>query len=180
MPPDFSRFGFDEDHPGARFLADHAFQLEAGRGLLTLADGLPNAAKHDVAPRLIQIFAAAWTGHVCFHEQVLCPLLRRRYGEQQHEPMAIFERQHADIKFAHDELAETLHMVETGTVASDALAYLLRNVAERQRDHLETERAFFLPAIPDVLFPTERKTYLEWVASNPWPLASEKFGWAGR
>ena len=104
------------------------------------------------------------------------PLLKRRYGDQQCERMAIFKRQHADISFANDELAETLRMVEMGTVGSDALAYLLRNVAERQRDHLETERAFFLPAIPDVLFPIERKRYLEWAASNPWPLASEKFG----
>jgi hypothetical protein len=176
MSSDFRKVSFDEDHPGARFLADHVFQLEAGRGLLALADGLPNAAKHHVAPRLIRIFADAWTGHVCFHEQVMYPLLKRRYGDQQCERMAIFERQHADISFANDELAETLRMVEIGTVGSDALAYLLRNVAERQRDHLETERSFFLPTIPEVLFPIERKTYLEWVASHPWPLTNEKFG----
>jgi len=156
-----------------REVADHVFQLEAGCGLLALADGLPNVAQ--CCP-LIPIFADAWRRRVCFHEQVMYPLLKRRHGDQQCERMAIFERQHADINFANDELAETLHILEIGTVGSDALACLLRNDAERQRDHLETERAFFLLAIPEVLFPIERKTYLEWVASNPWPLTNEKFG----
>ena len=162
---------FDEDHPGARFLADHALQLEVCRGLLALADGLPKAADHNHAQRLIEIFSAAWVGHVRFQEEVIYPLLERRPNEEQCRCAALFDRQHSEIQFANDEVVEMLRMTRSSKAASDALAYLLRHVAERRRDHVEAEHVLLLPALRQALAPIERKTYLEWAAANPLPFA---------
>lgn len=162
---------FDEDHPGARFLADHALQLEVCRGLLALADGLPKTADHNLTQRLIEIFNAAWLGHVRFQEEVICPLLKRRHGGGQWECAALFDRQHSEIRFANDELVETLRVAVSSGAASDALAYLLRHVSERRRDHIEAEHVLLLPVLREALAPIERKTYLEWAAANPLPFA---------
>lgn len=162
---------FDEDHPGARFLADHALQLESCRGLLALADGLPKAAEYNLAQRLIEIFNAAWVGHVRFQEEVIYPLLKRRHGDRQCRCAALFDRQHIEIGFANNELAEALGVAGSSAGRSDALAYLLRHVAERRRDHIEAEQILLLPILPQTLAPIERKTYLEWAAANPLPFA---------
>ncbi|CAA2139222.1 hypothetical protein HYPP_01346 [Hyphomicrobium sp. ghe19] len=162
---------FDEDHPGARFLADHALQLEVCRGLLALADGLPKTADHNLTQRLIEIFNAAWLGHVRFQDEVICPLLKRRRGEGQWGCAALFDRQHSEIRFANDELVETFRGAVSCGAASDTLAYLLRHVSERRRDHIEAEHVLLLPVLREAIAPIERKTYLEWAAANPLPFA---------
>ncbi len=166
-----SASNFDEDHPGARFLADLALQLEACRGLLALADGLPKAADYNLAQRLIEIFNAAWVGHVRFQEEVIYPLLKRRLREEQCRSAALFDRQHKEIQFADDEVVDTLRMARSSEAASDALSYLLRLVAERRRDHIEAEQVLLLPVLPQMLTPIERKMYIEWAAANPLPFA---------
>lgn len=162
---------FDADHPGARFLADQALQLEACQGLLALADGLPKAADHSLAQRLIEIVNATWVGHVRFQDEVIYPLLKRREVEGQCRCAALFDRQHSEIRFANDELAETVRVAGFSEGAGDALAYLLRHVAERRRDHIEAEQVLLLPVLPQTLAPFERKAYLEWAAANPLPFA---------
>jgi len=162
---------FDAEHPGARFLADQALQLEACQGLLALADGLPKAADHSLAQRLIAIFNATWLGHVRFQEEVIYPLLKRRGMQAQCRCVALFDRQHSEIRFANDELAESVLVAGSSAGTGDALAYLLRNVAERRRDHIEAEQVLLLPVLPQTLAPVERKAYLEWAAANPLPFA---------
>ncbi len=168
----YKTFGFDEDHPGARFLADHAMQKEVCRSHLALADELPEALSHPTGKRLIQIFRGSWEAHVRLYEDVISPLLLRSCDDAQRCLCAThLPDQHVAIARANEELAQTAAEVASGASTVDGLAYLLRKIAERRNDHIMAERLLVIPALPLALAPFERESYRQWVTQNPWPIS---------
>lgn len=162
----------DNEHPAARFTADCALQLDICASLLAVADSLPgslNTTTIDILSKLVQ---STWEAHLKLLGEVILPLITRRH-ENITDVQKLFTpltRQHIEISSLNDELAECFEMVAQGeSVESSMLGFLIRNAAERRREHVEWEKALLGPLLPKVITPAERQAYAEWVAANPWP-----------
>ncbi|MBS0251742.1 MAG: hypothetical protein JSR78_11845 [Proteobacteria bacterium] len=162
----------DSEHPEARFAADYALQLDICASLLAVADSLPgslNTTTIDILSKLVQ---STWEAHLKLLGEVILPLVARRH-ESISDVQKLFTpltRQHIEISSLNDELTECFEMIARGEpVESGMLGFLIRNAADRRREHVDWEKALLSPLLPKILSPTERQVYAEWAAANPWP-----------
>ncbi|MFT3732182.1 MAG: hypothetical protein QM780_12320 [Hyphomicrobium sp.] len=160
----------DAEHPAARFAADCALQLDICKSLLAVADSLPgslNPTTIDVLSKLVQ---STWSSHLTLQSQAILPLISQRH-EHLHERFVPLTRQHIEISGINDELVECFDMVSSGEhVDRGMLGYLIRNAAERRREHVDWEKVLLGPLLPQTLSPAERQRFSDWVAANPWPV----------
>jgi hypothetical protein len=163
---------FDSEHPGARFAADCTLQLEVCKSLLSLADSLPNVVDRVAMGHLAKVVPLTWTAHVAFQSEVVLPLLKRRH-EGESDVLKCFvrlEQQHVEVAGVNDELLEQLEAAARGeAIDSEVFAYVLRNAADRRREHVEWEKLLLGWLFPRALAPIERQTFLAWSLANPWP-----------
>jgi hypothetical protein len=169
---------FDSEHPGARFVVDCELQLEVCKSLLSFADSLPNNLDRVAMQHLVKALPLTWTAHVAFQTEVVLPLLKRRH-EGEADVLSCFdhlEQQHVEIAGANDELLDQLEAVARGeAVDSEVLAYVLRNAADRRRQHVEWEKLLLGWMFPQALAPIERQAFLAWTLANPWPFKGIRF-----
>lgn len=162
----------DSEHPAARFAADCTLQLDICKSLLAVADTLPGAPNTTTIAILSKLLHPTWTAHLKLLGDVILPLIARRH-ENISDVQKLFSpltRQHIEISSLNDELAECFEMVAQGeAVDSSMLGFLIRNAAERRREHVDWEQALLGPLLPKVLTPAERQVYAAWATANPWP-----------
>ncbi|MBS0233243.1 MAG: hypothetical protein JSR99_07130 [Proteobacteria bacterium] len=162
----------DAEHPAARFAADCALQLDICASLLAVADRLPGSLNVTTLDVLSKLVPATWSSHLALIGEAILPLVERRH-EGMHDLHTRFTplgRQHIEISGINDELIECFGMITRGEpVEQGMLGYLIRNAAERRREHVEWEQALLGPLLPQTLTPTERKVFLKWTSANPWP-----------
>lgn len=162
----------DSEHPAARFAADSAMQLDICKSLLAVADTLPGSPNTTTIAILSKLLHSTWAAHLKLIGDVIVPLIARRH-EGVYDVQRLFNpltRQHIEISSLNDELAESFEMVVQGeAVASSMLGFLIRNAAERRREHVDWEQALLGPLLPKILTPAERQVYADWAAANPWP-----------
>jgi hypothetical protein len=162
----------DGEHPAARFEADCALQLDVCKSLLAVADRLPEAINAQTLAVLSVLVPTTWTSHLTLQGEAILPLIARRHEESvsfqsRFQPLA---RQHIEISGINDEIVECFGMLERGeTVETGMFGYLIRNAAERRREHIDWERVLLGPLLPQNLTPIERQTYLAWASAHPWP-----------
>ncbi len=162
----------DAEHPAARFAADCALQLDICRSLLAVADSLPGALNVQALEVLSKLVPATWASHLTLQGEAILPLIARRQEgvENFQSRFAPFARQHIEISGINDELVECFAMVARGEpIEQGMLSYLIRNAAERRREHIDWERVLLAPLLPQTLTPDERRGYLNWASANPWP-----------
>ena len=173
---------FDSEHPGARFAADCALQLEVCKSLLSLADSLPNNLDRVAMGHLAKAVPLTWAAHVAFQTEIVLPLLKRRH-EGETDVLSCFvhlEQQHVEVAGVNDELLEQLEAVVRGEpVDSEVFAYVLRNAADRRREHVEWEKLLLGWLFPQALAPIERQAFLAWTLANPWPFKGIHLGGVG-
>jgi hypothetical protein len=165
----------DAEHPAARFAADCTLQFDICRSLLAVADRLPHALNVQALEVLSKLVPATWTSHLALQADAILPLITRRQ-DRAAEPFlsrfAPFAQQHIEISGVNDELVECFGMISRGEpLERGMLGYLIRNAAERRREHVDWERVFLAPLLPQSLAPEERRNYQDWAAANPWPYA---------
>jgi hypothetical protein len=171
---------FDSEHPAARFAVDGALQLELCRSLLDLAEHLPGRPDREGIAYCLKVLPSTWEAHVAFQSEAAFPLLKRRYEGDRDvlKCLGRLERHHIEIAGANDELIEQLvHVLNGEIVDCEMLGYLIRNAAERRREHVEWEQSFLNSLFPRLLVPLERQAFLAWSSANPWPLkGTEELG----
>lgn len=167
----------DAEHPATRFAADCALQLDVCKSLLAVADVLPGSMNTKTIDVLTKLVPSTWTSHLTLQGGAILPLITRRGGclpdlESRLAPLA---RQHIEISGINDELVECFNMVTRGeTIDSGMLGYLIRNAAERRREHVDWEQVLLGPLLPQTLTPAERQMFSNWTSANPWPFEGFK------
>lgn len=162
----------DSEHPGARFAADCALQLDICNSLLAVADSLPGPLNTTTIDILSKLLHSTWAAHLKLQGEVILPLIiQRQEGiSDVYKRFTPLTRQHIEISGLNDELAECFDMVTRGeTVESGMLGFLIRNAAERRHEHVDWEKTLLGPLLPKTLTPAERQAYSDWAAANPWP-----------
>jgi hypothetical protein len=162
----------DGEHPAARFAADCELQLDLCRSLLAVADSLPHSLNPATLEILSKLVPSTWTSHLALQGEAILPLVERRHEDffELHDRFAPLTRQHIEISGVNDELVDCFETVIRGEpIDSGMLGYLIRNAAERRREHVDWERALIGPLIPKTLTPIERKLFSDWASANPWP-----------
>ena len=147
------------EHPAARFAVDGALHLELCKSLLDLAEHLPGRLDREGIAYFLKVLASTWEAHVAFQSEAAFPLLKRRYEGDRDvlKCLGRLERQHIEIAGSNDELIEQLvHVLNGETVDCEMLGYLIRNAAERRREHVEWEQSFLNSLFPRLLMPLER------------------------
>lgn len=162
----------DVGHPAARFAADCTLQVDICKSLLAVADSLPGPFDATTIEVLSKLLQPTWNSHVAFQSQVLVPLIERRHeslADLSHR-VAPLSRQHIEISGINDEVAEYFDMIACGEeVEAEMFGYLIRNAAERRREHVDWEMVLLGPLLPHILTPAERHMFSDWAAANPWP-----------
>jgi hypothetical protein len=162
----------DSGHPAARFAADCALQLDICQSLLAIADKLPGSVSTTTIDVISNLLQTTWTSHLTLQKNMLLPLIQRRHQEVGTETgrFAPLTKQHIEISGINDELIECFRMFARGeAIDAETLGYLIRNAAERRREHVEWEKSLLAPLLPEILTPVERRIFSEWAAANPWP-----------
>lgn len=162
----------DFEHPAARFGADCVLQLDVCKSLLAVADSLPGSLNATTLDVLSNLVPATWTSHLALIGEAILPLIAHRHQGMHdlHTRFAPLTRQNIEISGINDELVECFGMIARGEKVEDGmLGYLIRNAAERRREHVDWEQVLLGPLLPRTLTPAERKMFLTWVSENPWP-----------
>lgn len=170
---------FDGEHPATRFAADCALQLEVCKSLLALADGLPKNLNRGAMVHLAKIVPLTWSAHTAFQAQGAFPLLKHRNDCDTGllDCFARLEKQHVEVAGVDDELLEQMAAVARGeAVEPDVFAYVIRNAAERRREHVEWEMLLLGKLFPMNLTPIERESFRLWASANPWPIEGLESG----
>lgn len=169
---DHATWTADSEHPAARFAADCALQLDICKSLLAVADSLPGSLNATIIDILSKLLRATWTSHLTLEGDVILPLIERRHEGicGLHDRFAPLTQQHIEISGVNDELIDCFDMIERGeSVDSAMLGFLLRNAAERRREHVDWEKVLLGPLLPQTLTPVERQMFSAWASANPWP-----------
>lgn len=169
---DHARGNTDAEHPAARFAADCALQLDICKSLLAVADSLPRSLNAKTIDVLSKLVPTTWNSHLTLQAEVILPLIAQRHDDfaSLHSRFAPLTRQHIEISGVNDELVECFGMVSRGEAVEEGmLGYLIRNAAERRREHVDWEQVLVGPLLPRTLTPSERKMFLDWAGANPWP-----------
>jgi hypothetical protein len=164
---------FDGEHPASRFAADCALQLEVCKSLLALADSLPNNLSPQAMAHLARVVPLTLCAHTAFQAESAFPLLKRRNDCDTGllDCFARLEKQHVEVASADDELLEQMAAAMRGeTIDPEVFAYVIRNAAERRREHVEWEMLLLGKLFPINLTPAEREGFRRWASANPWPI----------
>lgn len=162
----------DLEHPAARFAADCALQLDVCKSLLAVADSLPGSLNATTLDVLSNLVPATWASHLALIGGAILPLISHRHGGMVdlHYRFAPLARQHIEISGTNEELVECFGRAGRGEkVEEGMLGYLIRNTAERRREHVDWEQVLLGPLLPRILTPAERNIFLTWASANPWP-----------
>ncbi|HML27506.1 MAG TPA: hypothetical protein PKE16_01450 [Hyphomicrobium sp.] len=147
-------------------------QLDICKSLLAVADSLPGSLNATIIDVLTKLLQATWTSHLTLQGEVILPLIERRHPDicGLHDRFVPLTQQHIEISGVNDELIDCFGMIgRSEAVDSAMLGFLLRNAAERRREHVEWEKVLLGPLLPETLTPVERQMFLAWTSANPWP-----------
>ena len=163
--------------PRQRVAADRMLQHEISDALESLADTLPDLVDYRLGRALLAVIEPCWTEHTSFQDEALFPILLRRHAGSDKLSVHVerFRREHVEIGSRHEEVIEQIELLITERIANtDAFGYLLRNVFDSRRRHMEAETAVLDPLLPNLLAPADRLALSEWSAARhkpPFPIS---------
>jgi hypothetical protein len=152
-------------------------QLEICAALESLADSLPDVADLRLARALTGVLEPSWTEHVSFQEEALFPVLMKRHDHSKslQTELERFQREHVKISDGNAELGEQIELLIGGEAPDPGmLGYLLRNIFESRRRHIDDEAALIEAFLPSLLTPADRVALEMWMATRkkpPFPIS---------
>jgi hypothetical protein len=170
--------------PYQRMAADRTLQLEICTALESLADSLPNIEDLRLARTLIGVLEPSWTEHVSFQDEVLFPILLKRHDSFRalQANLDTFQREHITIAEGDAELCEQMQRLIGGeTPDAGMLGYLLRNVFESRRRHIDSETSLLETFLPSLHTPADRRALESWTATrkkSPFPISLLLGSWS--
>jgi Hemerythrin HHE cation binding domain len=150
--------------------ADRNLQLEICHALEGLADSLPQADLR-LAQAIRPIIEPGWNEHIHFQHDVLFPILTRARQPEELKPhLDRLRREHEIISSQQTEVLEQIELLISGEPPNaDALGYLLRNVFDTIRRHIESEALLLDACLPATLSKSELGLLEQWASSRTQP-----------
>jgi hypothetical protein len=133
----------------AQIAADALLQAEISRGLIAVADSLPQSSDQRVVRILARMLESSWSEHVSFQDLVVFPIL---IGRREPRIAAAVEQQrseHTRLSQLHCDLGRQLEgLLSEVSVGTAGLEALLRRTCGLRRSHLNVDEQLdgWLPA----------------------------------
>jgi hypothetical protein len=153
----------------AQIAADALMQAEIGRGLIAVADSLPNGSDLRVARILARMLQSSWSEHVSFQDEVVFPILAVRRARRLAGLIGRQQTDHARLSQHHRAIEHQLNtLLVKATDDVSGLDRLLRGACDARRSHMAVDEQLdaWLPA---TFSDGEVRLYHLWANERPHP-----------
>jgi hypothetical protein len=133
----------------AQIAADALLQAEISRGLIAVADSLPQGSDQRVVRILARMLETSWSEHVSFQDLVVFPILIGRHTPRIAVALEQQRSEHARLSQMHRDLGRQLEgLLSELSVDTPGLEALLRSTCALRRSHLNADEQLdgWLPA----------------------------------